>query len=651
MARKNTISVISFLMLFSVANGAPLVPPDGWGAGSSIAPSGQTLYYIVRGDTAIVTYPAYWFSSIPYWGEYTKPSGALIIPDSVTFGGETYPVTSIGVSAFTYCYGLTSVVLPNTLTTIENSAFYGCTGISFVSFPDSIKMIDQYAFYACGIDTLILPEGIASIGEYAFSGCYNLSTLELPNGIETINRETFKNCNNLISVTIPEGIDRIEQEAFYGCSSLDSIVIPNSVTYIGWQAFKNCSNLSSVVMLSDTAPELYHNIYSGWGMDSVFGNNANDREFQIPCGSWDSYYNSWTCYRDELREPQSSLTMNVTVNDTTRGYVSATYHNSIVGCDSTTIVFATESQLFHFDHWSNGRTTNVDTLHLTGDSTVMAYFIGLSVSVNDSVWGTATHGKIGNHMERIYAMPNANYHFDHWSNGSTSNPDTLNLVGDSTIIAYFLPNRYHLIVNVNDANWGSISFPNGDTADYLDTLMIIAAPIEHYHVASWNGVSEVSASKDTTWVIMNYNRTITCNFAIDTHNVTAIANNNDRGVITGNGEYVYGTPCILTAIPYTGYVFKEWSNGIQTNPYAFQVTEDVELTAIFLSEDEVGINVINEDCVDVHSSNGRIVVEGTTEEVHVFDMVGRIVRNEALPNGVYIVKIGASPARKVVVMQ
>lgn len=648
MARKNTISIISFILLFSVVNGETLPPPPGWGAEASVAPSGQTLYYIIRGDTAIVTYPSDWFNN--YWGSYTKPTGNLIIPDSVTIWGETYPVTAIGSDAFTYCIGLTSVVLPNTVKYIEEEAFY-ITNISSITLSDSLKRIGNWAFKGCNFSTINLPNNLTYIGESAFSECTSLSSIVIPSNVSFIGNESFKNCINLSSISLPEGIANIGQEIFFGCSSLDSIEIPSSVTFIGWQAFKNCSNLSFVTMLSDTAPELYHNIYSSWGMDSVFGNNANDRVFQIPCGSWDSYYNNWTCYRNELREPQSALAMNVTVNDTTRGYASATYHNSIVGCDSTTIVFATESQLFHFDHWSNGRTTNVDTLHLTGDSTVMAYFIGLSVSVNDSVWGTATHGKIGNHMERIYAMPNANYHFDHWSNGSTLNPDTLNLEGDSTIIAHFLPNRYHLTVNANDANWGSISFPNGDTADYLDTLMIIATPIEHYHVASWNGVSEVSASKDTTWVIMNYNRTITCNFAIDTHTVTAIANNDGRGVITGDGEYVYGTPCILTAIPYTGYVFSEWSNGIQTNPYAFQVTEDVELTAIYLTEGEVGINNTTEESIRVHSLGGRIVVEGTTDEIRVFDMAGRSIRNEELPAGVYMVKVGERPARKVVVMR
>ncbi len=643
MKKKNDVFVFLFIMLFSVAKGTTLPPPPGWGASASVAPSGQTLYYIVRGDTAIVTYPSDWFNN--YWGSFTKPTGALIIPDSVTFWGETYPVTAIGSDAFTYCIGLTSVVIPNTVKYIEDEPFYH-TNITSITLSDSLKTIGNWAFRGCHFDSIILPNGLKTIGESAFMGCTNLSSINIPNTVTSIGKESFKNCTNLTAVTLSQDITVISEASFSGCSMLDSIVIPAGVLSIGMNAFKDCSNLLSVIMMPDIAP-----VFLGWGMSDVFGNNHSSRVFRIPCGSWDSYYNTWTVYRNALREPSSEISMTISTNDTSRGLVESVYHNAIVGCDSITTITATPFPQYHFDHWSNGSVANPDTLQLIGDSSVTAFFIGVSVNVNDSTRGFATHNKIDDHIERIIATSFEHYHFDYWSNGSTSNPDTLNLVGDSTIIAYFLPNRYHLTVNVNNANWGSISLPNGDTADYLDTLMIIAIPIDHYHVVNWNGVSEVSASKDTTWVKMNTNRTIACNFAIDTHTVTAIANNNDRGVITGDGEYVYGTPCILTAIPYTGYVFKEWSNGIQTNPYAFQVTEDVELTAIFLSEDEVGINIISEDRIDVHSSNGRIVVEGTTDEVRVFDMTGRSVRNEALPKGVYMVKIGARPARRVVVMR
>ncbi len=643
MKKKNVVFVFLFIMLFSAAKGTTLPPPPGWGASASVAPSGQTLYYIIRGDTAIVTYPSDWFDN--YWGSFTKPTGNLIIPDSVTLFGNTYPVTAIGTDAFTYCVGLTSVVIPNTVKYIEDEAFYR-TYITSVTLSDSVKIIGDWAFKDCYFDSIILPHGLKAIGEAAFMDCIYLTSINIPNTVTSVGKESFKNCTNLSSVTLSQDITVISEASFSGCSMLDSIEIPAGVLSIGMNAFKDCGNLLSVIMMPDTAP-----VFQGWGMADVFGNNHSSRVFRIPCGSWDSYYNTWTVYRDALREPSSEILMTVNTNDTLRGIVECVYHNSIVGCDSITTITATPFPQYHFDHWSNGSVTNPDTLQLIGDSSVTAFFIGVSVNVNDSTRGFATHNKIDDHIERITATPFEHYHFDHWSNGSTSNPDTLNLVGDSTIIAYFLPNRYHLTVNVNNANWGSISFTNGDSADYLDTLMIVATPIEHYHVANWSGASGVSASKDTSWIIMNSDRTITCSFAIDIHTVSANANNNDRGVITGDGEYVYGSPCILTAIPYTGYVFKEWSNGIQTNPYAFQVTEDVELTAIFLSEDEVGINVINEDCVDVHSSNGRIVVEGTNDEVRVFDMIGRSVRNEALPNGVYMVKIGARSARKMVVMK
>lgn len=83
---------------------------------SAVAPSGQTLYYNINGSNAVVTCPG-----IPgniCWSEYTKPTGALTIPSSVTYGGTTYTVNSIGAWALYSCNELTSVNIPNTVTTI-----------------------------------------------------------------------------------------------------------------------------------------------------------------------------------------------------------------------------------------------------------------------------------------------------------------------------------------------------------------------------------------------------------------------------------------------------------------------------------------------------------------------------------------------------
>ena len=107
---------------------------------------------------------------------------------------------------------------------------------------------------------------------------------------------------------------------------------------------------------------------------------------------------------------------------------------------------------------------------------------------------------------------------------------------------------------------------------------------------------------------------------------------------------------VVEATANTGYRFSHWSNGSTANPYTLQLTGDTVLTAYFEADSTLGISDIATDII-IYSGNGCIVVEGTTDEVYVYDIMGRRMRNEALPMGVYMVRIGERPTRKVVVTQ
>ena len=76
-------------------------------------------------------------------------SGAVVIPESVTYNDVNYSVTSIGDKAFLYCLGLTSVIIPNSVTGIGSSAFSQCTGLTSVSIPNSVMIIEGFAFSRC----------------------------------------------------------------------------------------------------------------------------------------------------------------------------------------------------------------------------------------------------------------------------------------------------------------------------------------------------------------------------------------------------------------------------------------------------------------------------------------------------------------------
>ena len=208
-------------------------------------------------------------------------SGAIVIPETVSYNNTIYSVTSIGVSAFNNCTSLTSIEIPNSVTSIGNSAFNNCTGLTSIEIPNSVTSIGNYAFYGCtGLTSLTIGNSVTSIGERAFQTCSSLTSIDIPNSVTSIGNFVFFNCTNLEKInisdlkawcniefdnwsqdyywdlylngtkitdlTIPEGIEEIKPQAFRNCRSLTSVKIPNSLTSIGFSAFSGCTNLEKI---------------------------------------------------------------------------------------------------------------------------------------------------------------------------------------------------------------------------------------------------------------------------------------------------------------------------------------------------------------------------------------------------------------------
>ncbi len=186
-------------------------------------------------------------------------TGVVVIPSSVNYADVTYSVTSIGNTAFLndpfsnnyYNYsepaGLTSITLPNTITSIGSSAFNSCYNLSSISIPESLKSIEFEAFRFCySLSSVNLPEGLVSIKDGAFYHCSSLTSITIPNSVTTINPGTFFGCTSLASVDIPNSVITIGNGAFADCEKLTSITIPNSVKTIGIQTFIHCTGLTSI---------------------------------------------------------------------------------------------------------------------------------------------------------------------------------------------------------------------------------------------------------------------------------------------------------------------------------------------------------------------------------------------------------------------
>ena len=183
--------------------------------------------YVLHNDKAHLT---------KYKGDATE----VIIPSSI----DGYEVEFFG-SIFSENESITSVEIPNSVTSIGHYAFYHCTNLTNVTIGNGVTSIGGDVFSYCkSLTSIVIPDSVTSIGHYTFYRCTSLTSVTIGNGVTSIGNAAFYYCDSLTSVRIGNSVTSIGGYAFYDCYSLMSIVIPDSVTSISEYAFYHCDNLT-----------------------------------------------------------------------------------------------------------------------------------------------------------------------------------------------------------------------------------------------------------------------------------------------------------------------------------------------------------------------------------------------------------------------
>ena len=247
------------------------------------------IYYSLGSTTAQVISDQSSDKSV--YSAYTS----VTIPSSVTYNNYTYPVTSVGTSAFEGCSNLQSVTLPSSVTVIGTDAFYACVKLGSINLEEGLTAINLRAFWGCNLDTVIIPSTVTTIGNSAFKNnptkaivwkpancsigsadnapfystssqvtsfvfadgvetvpayiCQNMSKLDtivLPSSVRALGQCAFQGCTSLKSINLPVTQKTLPVSFFEGCTSLESIELPATLTTINTDAFYGCTKLAKV---------------------------------------------------------------------------------------------------------------------------------------------------------------------------------------------------------------------------------------------------------------------------------------------------------------------------------------------------------------------------------------------------------------------
>lgn len=205
--------------------------------------------------------------SVTFPSDESEYSGVTAIPAHVEYEGEQYTVVEVGYLSFSEVKGITSITIPETVTTIAGAAFWE-SSLSEITIPTSVTTIGESAFENTNLTEIVIPESVISLGDDVLSLCASLESVTLNNNPTAIPARMVSGCTSLAGMTIPATVTKIGEFAFSECAALEDISLPSGVTEIGRFAFAYTPELK-LLQLPETVTSVGHGVFYQSGIEEA----------------------------------------------------------------------------------------------------------------------------------------------------------------------------------------------------------------------------------------------------------------------------------------------------------------------------------------------------------------------------------------------
>lgn len=205
--------------------------------------------------------------SVTFPSDESEYSGVTAIPAHVEYEGEQYTVVEVGYLSFSEVKGITSITIPETVTTIAGAAFWE-SSLSEITIPTSVTTIGESAFENTNLTEIVIPESVISLGDDVLSLCASLESVTLNNNPTAIPARMVSGCTSLAGMTIPATVTKIGEFAFSECAALEDISLPSGVTEIGRFAFAYTPELK-LLPLPETVTSVGHGVFYQSGIEEA----------------------------------------------------------------------------------------------------------------------------------------------------------------------------------------------------------------------------------------------------------------------------------------------------------------------------------------------------------------------------------------------